>query len=105
MVAGKVPNTRDWKADLQPGAPAKLIVTGQVEITNTSAAPQLHVRSPQGINPRILLLDLLFRSSGHGEVTWQDVRYEADIQKEQYFAVEIFCSGAEIVQVKVEAGQ
>ena len=55
------PNTRNWKANEIPdfaGRTYRLVVSGDVEVTATNRVPKLSEHRPQGINPRILLLDL-----------------------------------------------
>lgn len=105
-MANYAPKTQDWKAwqNLQPPGPPKLIVTGRVEVTNTNQTPNLSEHVPQGINPKILLLDLTVTTSGIGNpvVTWRDVRFEKSIQEDQYSNVDVLWEGQSISQVKVE---
>jgi hypothetical protein len=98
------PNTRDWKAwqNLQPVGKPKLIVTGQVETSNSNQTPKLSRHEPQGINPKILLLDLTITTSGIGNTVmgWRDVRYEESITKDQFSEVDVLWEGNVIVQIK-----
>jgi hypothetical protein len=49
----------DWKAwhDRKPGGPATLHVTGECEFPTGGYKVELRPMKPQGINPRILLLE------------------------------------------------
>ena len=61
------PQTRNWKANEIPdfaGRTYRLVVTGDVQVTATNLDPVLSEHRPQGINPRILLLDLKIVSRG-----------------------------------------
>jgi hypothetical protein len=109
-MAYSAPTTKNWKAwqDLQPGpGKPKLIVTGQVELGNTNETPHLKETVPQGINPKILLLDLTITSSGIGNpvVHWKEVRFEKKIEKDQYSSVDIMFNGNSVAQAKVETVQ
>ena len=109
-MAYSVPETTDWKAwqDLQPGpGRPKLIVTGKVQTTNTNQTPHLAEKVPQGINPKILLLDLTITSSGIGNdvLSWKGVRLEKNIQKDQYSSIEIFFGGESVGTATVETVQ
>ena len=56
-----IPNTRNWFAwnDIQPPPPDSFHLVGEVEVIGPLSDVLLVERSPQGINPRILLLDLV----------------------------------------------
>lgn len=109
-MADSAPKTQNWKAwqDLQPGPGSpKLLVTGRVEVTNTNQAARLKERVPQGINPRILMLDLTITSSGPGNTvtTWKDARFETGIEKNQYSNVDILWEGKNIAHIDVKTVQ
>jgi hypothetical protein len=105
-MANPSPNTRNWKAwqDLQPIGKPKLVVIGQVETSNSNQTPHLNEHVPQGINPKILLLDLTISSSGMGSTVmgWRDVRFEKEIVKDQYSSVEILWDGQCVARQDVE---
>ncbi|HJU40844.1 MAG TPA: hypothetical protein VJ724_14835, partial [Tahibacter sp.] len=74
-------NTRNWYAwiNKMPPPPDDFHVVGEVEVPNPGIEALLTVRSPQGINPDILLLDLhLFQKPGVWPqvVTWVQARYD-----------------------------
>ena len=73
------PKTRKWRAwlNLQPGSENQLHVTGDVEVSATNKEPVLRRAQPQGINPKILILDLSIRELGIGEqvITWREAQY------------------------------
>ena len=70
MASNTAPNTKDWKAyeDHRPPPPTKLPLhaVGQVELTALNQKPHLAKVTPQGLSPKILLLDLTIKSSGGG---------------------------------------
>jgi hypothetical protein len=103
------PKTKDWKAwqNLQPIGPPKLIVIGKVETSNANQTPQLSERVPQGVNPKILLLDLTMQVSGKGGTVmgWQDVRFEKEIKKDQYSGVDVLWENNSVAQIEVETVQ
>jgi hypothetical protein len=108
-MAVRAPNTRNWKAweDRQPGPEKiiKLIVTGEVEVSRTNDTPELKVAAPQGINPKILLLNLSINSPGApgGEqMTWKEVRFEKAVSAGEYTNVSILWEGNEIANCKVK---
>jgi len=94
----------DWKAiqNLQP--PLKtpgghLTVTG--DIMYGDGTPTLQMKSPQGINPKILMLEVVPASDGKDKKV--PLKYEADLQTEdQHTSVEVFYKGDRIADMKVE---
>lgn len=97
--------TRSWFAwiDKQPIGPAIFRVQGEVEVANPGVVPTLVFRSPQGINPRMILLDLLLvQSSGTWpqQVVWNQSKYERI--KGDYDAVQIFYNNDSIANVPVD---
>jgi hypothetical protein len=107
-MAKPAPKTKEWKAwqDLQPtpSKTPKLIVTGKVETSNSNQTPRLNQHAPQGINPKILLLDLTIAASGAGNAVmgWREVRFETGIVKDQYSSVDILWDGERIGHAEVE---
>lgn len=87
--------SRDWKAtegtDLV-GQNRKLVVTGDVEMSRLNETPKLTEASPQGFNPKILILELTAESHGDvgGDSTiWEPVTFEKAVSEGQYTQVEI----------------
>jgi len=98
--------TREWFAwnDLSPPAPDYFHLTGEVFVANPGVDPLLVASEPQGINPKILLLDLyLCQKSGFWPqvLVWKPVRFEKKIS-DGYTDVVIRCDGEEIVSLQVE---
>jgi hypothetical protein len=69
---------RDWYAwhNRQPPGPQTLYVTGVCTVPDTGWTVELRRHEPQGINPKVLLLDLVVRKSETYETTAVSVRYE-----------------------------
>jgi hypothetical protein len=101
------PQTRNWKANEMPdfaGGGYYLTVTGDVEVSATNKTPHLSSHSPQGFNPRILLLDLTISESGFGAdvMTWKRVAYRARTNGNQYDQTDILFDGDRVASVKVD---
>ncbi len=98
--------TRNWKAwqNLQPPGKPRLIVTGEVQTTNMNQTPNLQEHVPAGFNPKILLLGLTITISGLGNdvIGWKTVRFEKNIEPNQYSTVEVLSDGNRIAEMKVE---
>ena len=99
--------TRDWYAwlNLMPPSPDDLHVTGEVYVPNPGVDPILVPREPQGINPRILLLELLLcQRPGIWPpvLVWKQVRYDKTGRILRYDQVDIFCGDRLIVSIPVE---
>ena len=91
--------TRDWNAwnDLMPPKPDEFHVVGEVQVPNPGVDVLLAPRLPQGINPRILLLDLiLIQRPGNWTqlLVWKQARY--DKLNAKYESVQIFF-GADVI--------
>ena len=108
-MANPAPKTRDFKAwqNVQPGGKPKLIVIGKVETSNSNQTPGLSEHVPQGINPKILLIDLTITTKGKGGTVmgWRDVRFEKPITRDQYSNVDILWDGNIIEHLKVETAE
>lgn len=75
---------------VQPTAGGTLHVTGEVNTHSTDFA-FLQKRVPQGISPKILLLDLLVFTGIKPEKNPQWVRYNEALEtKDQYSSIEIY---------------
>jgi hypothetical protein len=101
------PKTRNWKANEIPdfvGRRYLLVVSGDVQVTATNLTPKLTVHVPQGINPRILLLDLSIVSSGGlgGQIVFfKSVHFTRPTSGRQYDEVDILFGGRIIQRIKV----
>jgi hypothetical protein len=93
-----VPNSRNWKAVEQqdPAGGSYLVqVAGQVE----AKTPTLHPRIPQGLDPRILMLDLSKVDDGSD---YEPVEYRHPSSVNGYEDVDIFFLGQEVARIRVE---
>ena len=105
VVACTPPATRDWYAwnDLMPPKPDVFHVVGEVQVPNPGVKAILVPRNPQGINPKILLLDLLLvQRPGIWPqiVVWTQATYEK--VNATYSAAQIFCCDESIANVKAD---
>lgn len=104
----RTPKSKDWAAwesrmpQIGDSGP-RLYVTGKVEVPGTQYRPVLTPSEPQGINPKILLLDLSIEGLGEAEggKAWRDVRFEAPVMAGQYVQVSILFQGAMIDNLDV----
>lgn len=99
--------TKDWYAwnNLMPPGPFTFHIKGLVEVPNTGVRAQLVPKEPQGINPDILLLDLvLIQLPGVWPrvLTWTEARYHEVGVELKYTKVNIFCNEHLIAEAKVE---
>jgi hypothetical protein len=101
------PKTRNWSAkelsDLI-GRHPHIEVSGQVETLATNFSPKLTEHVPQGINPRILLLDLTIVKTaefGGQIVEFHKVTFEHPTSGHQYDEVDILFDGEIIERIKV----
>jgi hypothetical protein len=88
----------EWKAieDRMPPGPPKLRVFGVLEAPTPGYKAKLSPASPQGINPRILILILtVTRPTGVQPqvITPVSVRYEQTVEAGQYTQVHIRADG------------
>ena len=102
-MANPAPKTKDFKAwqNVQPGGKPKLIVIGMVETSNTNQTPGLSEHVPQGINPKIPLIE----GVGNTVMGWRDVRFEKPITRDQYSNVDMLWEGNIIEHLKVETAE
>jgi hypothetical protein len=86
--------------DCTPGAPPRLIMIGDVLVPTNGWQARLTKRSPQGINPKILILDVNAQDLG-GEaqesITTIPLRYEESPPQDEYGQVMIANGRGEIV--------
>jgi hypothetical protein len=104
--------TQSWYAwlDLTPPKPDEFHVVGDIFVSNPGIQASLHKKNPQGINPKILLLDLLLiQQPGMWPqvMTWVHARYDRVLppSSPQYESVEIFLDGKSIKKVPVDIVQ
>lgn len=112
MRAGCAPcedaKTKEWYAwvNLMPPKPDDFHVRGDVLVSNPGVDPILVPKEPQGINPRILMLELYLcqRSGIWPQVqVWKEGRYDKVLpQGGGYDKVEIYCGGKLIAEVDVD---
>ena len=100
--------TRDWEAlemtDMI-GQHGHITVTGEVELTETGTTAELKERTPQGINPKILLLELVVHRQGgiHGHIAWfEKVTFKKNSSGHAYDEVEVFHGDTVVQRAKVE---
>jgi len=101
-------DTRDWYAwnNLMPPRPHDFHVIGEVETPTPGVDAQLVPKIPQGVNPRILLLDLLLvQQPGVWPqlVVWKQARY--DKVNATYDTVQVFFGNQVIATVAVDTVQ
>lgn len=101
------PYTRNWSAnelsDLV-GRHYHVEVKGEVETSATNLLPKLTFRAPQGVNPRILLLDLTIESEGGlgGQVVLlRKADYTRPTSGNAYDEVDILFEGEIIERIEV----
>ncbi|AZN99287.1 hypothetical protein EJ066_20360 [Mesorhizobium sp. M9A.F.Ca.ET.002.03.1.2] len=101
--------TRDWYAwiNTMPPKPDDFHVIGEVYVGNPGVEGFLAFREPQGINNKILLLDLhLVQRPGMWPqvMTWVQARYDSVIRPDapEYTDVEIFFEAKSIAKISVE---
>lgn len=103
------PKTSNWLAwiDAMPPEPHRLLVDGEVEVSNVGVLAILRKKVPQGISSGILLLDLvLVQQAG----IWPQLtsiaqaRYKEILapRSDRYTEVHIFCGGEIIQQIEVQ---
>lgn len=99
--------TRDWRAwvNLMPPKPDDLHVVGEVLVPNPGVEPLLTPRIPQGINPAILMLDLLLLQRGGiwpQVLVWRTARYDKIVEGVPYEQVQVMCGSDTLATVAVE---
>ena len=107
VIEQKACSTKDWNAwiNMFPPAPAVLHVHGQVEVPNPGVEALLRKRVPQGINPKVLLLDLILvqRPGIWPEIiTLVPAQYHELVDGAQYDQVQIFCDNQSIETIDVQ---
>ena len=100
------PAQADWSAwiDKMPPPPDALHVRGQVAVPNPGVDVFLYKKQPQGINPGILLLDLvLVQRPGIWPqvVTLKPAAYEEVGRNLSYTTVEVHAQGQPVISIHV----
>lgn len=88
-----------------PPKPDDFHVIGDVKVGNPGIYACLREKIPQGINPRILMLDLLlFQKAGQWIelLTWVSVRFDIVVDGNLYDQVQVLCGGEIIATIDVE---
>lgn len=86
---------RNWKAIETTdfgGGNRTLTVTGYVEVGASNEEPVLTEAVPQGINPKILILELgttTTGSEGATVLTWKDAKFAKPVEEGEYTRVDI----------------
>lgn len=96
----------DWSAWLNkmPPGPARLFVEGVVVVGNPGIEATLVRKSPQGFNPKILLLEVLTRQLPGiwpQVLTPKPVRFDEEASID-YTDVEVFCDQNHLAQIPVQ---
>ena len=106
-MAGSVV-TRDWEAlemtDMI-GQHGQITVTGEVELTETGTTAELREHVPSGLDPKILLLDLVIHRQGgiQGHIAWfEKLTFKMRSSGNAYGEVDILHGGNVVQRVKVE---
>ncbi len=103
----RAPSTKNWKANELPdfvGRIYKIHVTGDVQVTSTNLTPKLSYHTPQGINPRILMLDLTIEDSGGfgGQIVfYRQAEFMRRSSGDSYDEVDILWEGKIVERIKV----
>lgn len=102
-----ISETKEWHSwiNLMPPPPNEFHVVGDVLVSNPGIKALLIPKVPQGINPTILLLDLvLVQQPGFWPqvMTWAEARYDKIVKENPYKAVQIFSGDKAIAEVPVD---
>jgi len=97
----------EWTAiqDLQPPLKTpggELRVKGSMEYGDPSGSPRLEKRSPQGFNPKILMLDVVPAADAKGRKVVELTYTEALQTEDQHTSVEVYYKGEKIADMKIE---
>jgi hypothetical protein len=93
-------NTFKAWIDRPPGAPPRLVMVGDLRVPTNGWQARLTRRSPQGINPKILILDVNAQQPGGDaaeQITTIPLRYEESPLQDEYGQVMIANGEGEIV--------
>ena len=76
-------------------------MTGEVELTETGTTAELREHVPSGLDPKILLLDLVIHQAT-GHIAWFEADLQDEISGNAYGGVDILHGGNVVQRVKVE---
>lgn len=88
-------DSRDWKATESTnfaGSDRKLTVTGKVQVGAGNEQPVLTRAVPQGINPKILILELSTKTIGDvgtDALVWKDALYKEPVEEDQFSQIDV----------------
>ena len=93
---------RDVRAfhNQMPPLPKPLRVSGEYHLNMRSGAVELRIANPQGINPDILLLDLVVVHGNGGD--WVPFEAEFPMEVNQYGSVQIVDEDGNAVSAEIE---
>lgn len=100
--------SREWNAWTVPTESGSVVlhVSGLVETTATNHMPEIPEASPQGVEPDILLLDLVIvpvGQNGEAKTTFRKAQFSKTTVQGRYGTVHVRSRGAIIAQIAVEA--
>lgn len=91
--------------DARPGSPATLTVSGEANVSAGNQVPVLGEAEPQGINPKILILNLSQASTGGigtQAFEWKDMSFSREVDPaDQFSSVSIMSGGEEVASAEV----
>lgn len=98
--------SKDWYAwnNLMPPKPDDFHVVGQVKVSNPGIVCEMRYKEPQGINPDIVLLELiLIQRPGYWPqvTTWADAKYDKVMKTAHYTNAEILYEDSSIASLVV----
>ncbi len=98
---------KNWYAwiDLMPPPPNNLSLVGEIMVANPGVKAILTPRVPQGINPTILMLELiLVQRTGFWPqmMTWVEARYDKVVADNPYKFIIVYSNETAIVEVPVD---
>ncbi|HYF33197.1 MAG TPA: hypothetical protein VD993_18860 [Chitinophagaceae bacterium] len=96
----------DWKA-VQNLQPPRETPGGQLKVTGTVRfkdypSPTLQPREPQGINPKIFMLDIVPGADPNGSNTISLTLTKTLMTEDELTSVEIYNKGEKIAEMKIE---
>ena len=99
--------SRGWYAwnNKMPPPPDDLHIVGEVDVPNPGVDIELVPKAPQGINPAILLIDLIATQRAGiwpQVITPKQVRYDRVLVGSEYESVTVFCGDAIVAQIPVQ---
>lgn len=98
--------SRDWNAWTVPSESGAVVlhVSGLVEITATNHMPEIPEATPQGVEPDILVLDLIMvpvGQSGAAKTSFRKAHYSKKTVPGRYASVHVRSEGAIIARIAI----